>query len=60
MIYLRRGGPVMKMAAPGPIRHLTAMSKSRPAPLGVDPPKIRKDFPETWIWDDLENDELVK
>lgn len=23
------------------------------APVAIEPPKIRKNFPETWIWDDL-------
>jgi hypothetical protein len=57
----RRGSTLDKVGIQlhSKFRPLTKISKTKLQPANVDQPKVRKEFPETWIWDDLEIVELV-
>ncbi|XP_055684023.1 thioester-containing protein 1 allele R1-like isoform X3 [Lutzomyia longipalpis] len=52
----RFGGVSGLPGLPGPVPRVAFMRKAKPAAGGlVEPPKIRKEFPESWIWEDLED-----
>lgn len=54
----------MPAAAFGGVALSVGMAARMPGPPGamgmVAPPKIRKEFPETWIWDKIENSGYVR
>ncbi|XP_059619137.1 CD109 antigen-like isoform X4 [Phlebotomus argentipes] len=59
-IFYYKGGmeAFAGLPAPGVALAMPAMAAAGAAGFGggfVQPPKIRKEFPETWIWDDLED-----
>lgn len=54
------GGPQPASLAPGVNLLMRPMLAAESiASKSVEPPKIRKEFPETWIWDDLDDNGFV-
>lgn len=54
--------PMPAMAMAGPVANNMVQKVAGPpaAPTAVDPPAIRSLFPETWIWDSISDDRLVR